>query len=113
MPFNHLEKFTFRAVWHWGTDDSFASFENADHWNFLRRSASWNASNPAWSEVAFIHFHTPGKERCFGIGQFNNPPVEQAVDAVSRVLVDLGQTTCFERFHISAKQRQNCSKFTL
>ena len=113
MSLNHLDVFGFRIIGEGGTNDSAASFEKPDNWNLPRRTTPANAANPSWSEVAFIHFNTTGKRRCLGIGQFNNPPAEQAVDAVSRVLVDLGQTTRFERFHISAKQRQNCSKFTL
>jgi hypothetical protein len=43
----------------------------------------------------------------------NNPPAKQAVKAMGCILVNLGQTACFERFHIGAEKLQNRSKFTL
>ena len=107
MSFNHLEKFGFRTIGQGGTDHSSSSFEETDNWYFPRRSTPTNAANPAWSKVAFIHFHTAG-ERCrFGSRQFHNPPAKQAVNTMRRVLVDLGQTTRLERFHIGAEQLQN------
>ena len=113
MAFNHLEKFGFRTIGQGGTDDSSSSFEKTDNRDFPRRSSPANAANPAWSKVAFIHFHTPGERRRLGIGQFNNPPAKQAVNTMRRVLIDLGKSTRFERLHISAEQLQNRSKFTL
>ena len=107
MSFNHLEEFGFRAVWQGGTDNSSASFKKTDNRDFLCCSASTNATNPSWSEVAFIHFHTPGKWRRLGIGQFHNPPAKQGINAMRRVLVNLGQTARFKRFHIGAKELQN------
>ena len=107
MPLNHLEEFSFRTIGQGGTDESSASFEKADNGDFPRCSAPANTTNPSWSEVAFIHFHTPGERRCLGMGQFNNPAAKQAVKAMGCVLVDLGQTACFERFHIGAEQLQN------
>ena len=114
MALNHLEEFSFRTIGQGGTNDSATSFEQADNWDLPRCSTPSNAADSSWSEVAFfIHFHTPGKRRCLGICQFNNPPAEQAVNAMRSVLVDLGKAACFERLNISAEQRQNCSKFTL
>ncbi len=113
MSFNHLEEFGFRTIKQGGTNDSSASFEKTDNWCLPRCSAPPDATNPSWSEVAFIDFYTPGKRRCLGIGQFNDPPAEQAVNAMSGVLVDLGKSARFERFHIGAEQLQNRSKFTL
>ena len=113
MSLNHLEEFSFRTIGQGGTDDPAASFEKTDNRDFSRCSASANATNPPWSEVAFIHFHTPGKRRRLGMRQFNNPPAKQAVNAMGGVLVDLGQAACFERLHIGAEQLQNRSKFTL
>ena len=107
MSFNHMEEFGFRAVGQGGTDDSSASFKKADNRDFPRCSAPANAANPSWSEVAFIHFHTPGKWRRLGMGQFHNPPAKQAVKAMGCILVNLGQTACFERFHIGAEELQN------
>ena len=107
IPLNHLEEFSFRTIGQGGTDDSSASFEKADNRDFPRCSTPPDAANPSRSEVAFIHFHTPGKRRRLGICQFNNPPAKQAVNAVSGVLVDLGQSTRFERFHIGAEEFQN------
>ena len=103
MSFNHLEEFGFRAIKQGGTNDSSASFEKTDNRDFPRCSASANATNPPWSEVAFIHFHTPGKRRRLGMRQFNNPPAKQAVNAMGGVLVDLGQAACFERLHIGTE----------
>ena len=107
MSLNHLEEFSFRTIGQGGTDNSSASFEKADNRDFPRCSAPANATNPPWSEVAFIHFHTPGKWRRLGIGQFHNAPAKQAVNAMSGVLVDLGQSTRLERFHIGAEELQN------
>ena len=113
MSFNHLEKFGFRTIGQGGTDDSSSSFEKTDNRDFPRRSSPTNAANPACSEVTFIHFHTPGERRRFGIRQFHNPPAKQAVNTMRRVLVDLGKSTCLERLHIGAEQLQNRPKFTL
>ena len=107
MSLNHLEKFSFRTIGQGGTDNSSASFEKADNRDFPRCSTPPDAANPSRSEVAFIHFHTPGKRRRFGICQFNNPPAKQAVKAMGCVLVDLGQSTRFECFHIGAEEFQN------
>jgi hypothetical protein len=54
-PLNHLEEFSFRTIGQGGTDDSSASFAKTDKRDFPRCSASANATNPSWSEVAFIH----------------------------------------------------------
>ena len=113
MPLNHLEEFNFRTIGQGGTDDPAASFEKTDNRDFPRCPASANATNPSWSKGAFIHFHTPGGRRCLGMGQFHDPPAEQAVYAMSGVLVDLGQAVRFERLPIGAEQLQNRSKFTL
>jgi len=113
MPLNHLKKFAFRAVGQGGTDDSSSSFEKADHRNLPRRTTSSDTTNPPWSKVAFIHFHTPGKGRCFGMSQFNDALAKQPINAVSGVLVDTRNSTRFERFHIGAKELQNISKFML
>jgi len=113
MPFNHLEEFAFRAVGQGGTDDSPASFEKADHRNLPRRTAPSDATNPAWSEVAFIHFHTPGKGRRFGMSQLDDALAKQSVNAVRGVLVDTSNSTRFESFHIRAKELQNGTKFML
>jgi hypothetical protein len=102
-----MEEFGFRTVGQGGTDDSSASFEKTDNRDFPRCSAPANATNPSWSKEAFIHFHTPSKWRRLGIGQFNNPPAKQAVKAMGCILVNLGQTACFERFHIGAEKLQN------
>ena len=107
MSLNHLEEFSFRTIGQGGTDNSSASFEKADNRDFPRCSTPPDAADPSRSEVAFIHFHTPGKRRRFGICQFNNPPAKQAVNAMGCVLVDLGQSTRFERFHIGAEEFQN------
>ena len=107
MSLNHLEEFCFRTIGQGGTDDPAASFEKTDNRDFPRCPAPANATNPPWSEVAFIHFHTPGKRRRLGMGQFNNPPAKQAVKAMGCVLVDLGQTARFECLHIGAEQLQN------
>ena len=102
MPLNHLKKFAFRAVGQGGTDDSSSPFEKADNWNLPRRSASSDTTNPAWSKVAFIHFHTTGKGRCFGMSQFNDALAKQPINAVRGVLVDTSnssslknKSTCF------------------
>ncbi len=113
MTLNHLEEFSFRTIGQGGTDDPAASFEKTSNRDFRRCSASANATNPPWSEVAFIHFHTPGERRRLGMGQFHNPPAKQAVNAMRRILVDLGWAARFERLHIGAEQLQNRSKFTL
>jgi len=113
ITLNHLQKFAFRAVGQGGTDDSSTPFEKADNWNFLRRTAPSNATNPARSEVAFIHFHTPGKGRCFGMSQFDDALAKQPINAVRGVLVDPRNSTRFERFHIGAKELQNRTKFML
>ena len=107
MSLNHLEEFSFRTIGQGGTNDSSTSFEKADNWDLPRCSTPSNAAHSSWSEVAFIDFHTPGKRCCLRIGQFNNPPAEQAVNAMRRVLVDLCQEACFERLNISAEQLQN------
>ncbi len=78
VPLNHLEEFSFRTIGQGGTDDPTTSFEKTDNRDIPRCSAPANATNPPWSEVAFIHFHTPGKWRRLGICQFNNPPAKQA-----------------------------------
>jgi len=113
MPFNHLQKFAFRAVGQGGTDDSSSPFEKADNWNLPRRTAPSNTTNPARSEVAFIHFHTPGKGRRFGMSQFDDALAKQPINPVRGVLVDTRNSTRFERFHIGAKELQNRSKFML
>jgi hypothetical protein len=113
MPLNHLQKFAFRAVGQGGTDNSSSPFEKADNWNFLRRTAPSNASNHPWSKVAFIHFHTPGKGRCFGMSLFTDALAKQPINAVRGVLVDSSNSTCFEGLHIGAKELQNRTKFTL
>ena len=107
IPLNHLEEFSFRTIGQGGTDNSSASFEKADNRDFPRCSTPPDAADPSRSEVAFIHFHTPSKRRCLGMGQFNNPAAKQAVKAMGCVLVDLGQAASFERFHIGAEQLQN------
>jgi hypothetical protein len=107
VSLNHLEEFSFRTIRQGGTDVSSPSFEKTDNRDFPSRSASANATNPSWSEVAFIHFHTPSKRRCLGIGQFHNPPTEQTINAMGCVLIDLGQAARFERFHIGAEELQN------
>ncbi len=104
MALNHLEEFSFRTIGQGGTNDSSTSFEKTDNRDFPRCPAPANATNPPWSKVAFIHFHTPGKRRRLGIGQFNNPPAKQAVNAMGGVLVDFGQAARFERLHIGAEQ---------
>jgi hypothetical protein len=113
MPLNHLQKFAFRAVGQGGTDDSSSSFEKADHRNLPRRTTSSDTTNPPWSEVTFIHFHTPGKGRCFGMSQFDDALAKQPINAVRGVLVDSSNSTRFEGFHIGAKELQNRSKFML
>ena len=113
MPLNHLQKFAFRAVGQGGTDDSSSPFEKADNWNLPRRTAPSNASNPSWSKVAFIHFHTPGKGRCFGMSQFNDALAKQPINPVRGVLVDTSNSTRFEGLHIRAKELQNRTKFML
>ena len=113
MPLNHLQKFAFRAVGQGGTDDSSSSFEKADHRNLPRRTTSSDTTNPPWSEVTFIHFHTPGKGPCFGMSQFNDALAEQPINAVRGVLVDTRNSTRFEGLHIGAKELQNRSKFML
>jgi hypothetical protein len=113
VTLNHLEKFTFRTVGQGGTDDSATPFDKADHRNLPRRTAPSDATNPAWSEVTFIHFHTPGKGRCFGMSQLDDALAKQSVNAVGSVLVDTSNSTRFERFHIGAKELQNGTKFML
>ena len=113
MPLNHLQKFAFRAVGQGGTDDSSSSFEKADNRNLPRRTTPSDTTNPPWSKVAFIHFHTPGKGRCFGMSQFDDALAKQSVNAVRGVLVDPRNSTRFERFHIGAKELQNRTKFML
>ena len=113
MTLNHLQKFAFRAVGQGGTDDSSSSFEKANHWNLPRLTASSDTTNPSWSKVAFIHFHTPGKGRCFGMSQFNDALAKQSVNPVRGVLVGPRNSTRFERFHIGAKELQNRTKFML
>jgi len=107
MSLNHLEEFSFRTIRQGGTDDSSPSFEKTDNRDFPRCSAPANTTNPSWPEVAFIHFHTPGERRSLDMRQFNNPAAKQTVKAMGCVLVDLGQTACFERFHIGTEQLQN------
>ena len=113
MPLNHLKKFAFRAVGQGGTDDSPASFEKADHRNLPRRTTSSDTANPPWSEVTFIHFHTPGKGRRFGMSQFNDALAKQSVNAVRGVLIDPSDSARFEGLHIGAKELQNGTKFLL
>ena len=107
MSFNHMDEFGFRTVGQGGTDDSSAPFEKTNNRDFPRCSAPPDATNPSWSEVAFIHFHTPSKRRRLGIGHFHNPPAEQAVKALGCILVNLGQTARFKRFHIGAEELPN------
>ena len=113
MTLNHLQKFAFRAVGQGGTDDSSSSFEKTDHRNLPRRTTSSDTSNPPWSKVAFIHFHTPGKGRCFGMSQFDDALAKQPINPVRGVLIDPRNSTRFEGLHIGAKELQNRSKFML
>jgi hypothetical protein len=110
---NHLQKFAFRAVGQGGTDDSSSSLEEADHRNLSRCSAPSNATNPAWSKVAFIHFHKLAKRSCFGISQFDDALAKRPINAVRGVLVDTSNSTRLERLIIRAKELQNGTKFML
>ena len=71
------------AVLDYADEDSISSFVKAEDRCFPSGSSASLASNPASSEIGFIHFDLPCKRVCLLNREFNHPFSEQCVNSLN------------------------------